>query len=341
MRKIVHFLLSGSFVLSLMISVSIAQPTLTGNGINPVIGESFSVVTSTYVDPGNSGANQTWDLSSMQNSGINTVSYISPSTTAVSGSFPNSNVASSSTQGVGNAFYKTSATVFQNCGVYNGTVVMSYSDPEDLLRFPCNYNNTYVDTWKTQFMSGGYTFHRRGASTVTADGYGTLITPNGTYTNVIRIHFEQNYLDSSVIGGNLSIQTYSNDEYFWYKEGTHTQLAYVYTLTYPGGVSQNGFYAAGSVGISEDPTIVSTTNIYPNPSSDKINLDFYLMNNQRIDIRVINITGEIMDIGKTMNGYQGQNNVSIDASDLPEGIYFTQILINGEAVATKRFVKLN
>lgn len=335
MKKKLLAFMTGS--LMLICSVSIAQPTITATGINPVIGNSFTTQAANYVSPGSSGAGQTWNLSTMTGTTSSTATAVTPGSTTYGSSFPNSNVALNYTGG-GAAYYKTSSSACQFYGVVStSNVVMSYSNPEDFMHFPFSYNNTYSDPWAVQFVNGGYTFYRTGTTTVTADGYGTLTTPNGTYTNVLRIHYVQTYQDSAYVGTPYII-AYSNDEYLWYKEGIHLPLATVYTLTANGSPTTAGTYTTGNLGIDNPSALISSSNIYPNPATDIVNIEFTLTENQKADVRLFNAIGEQLTINQSTNGFQGENNMQLDVADLSEGVYFAQIMLNGNIAATKRFV---
>ncbi|HVA98265.1 MAG TPA: hypothetical protein VNG53_05165, partial [Bacteroidia bacterium] len=208
---------------------SAAQPTLTEANTSPIIGDIFSNNATNYIAPGSSGANQTWDLSSMTTTSTTTTNAVTPSSTTYGSSFPSSTIAFSSTGAV--LYWKVSSTAEQTYGIAQGSTVISYSNPEDYLRFPFTYSNTYTDTWAATFTSGGYPYLRSGSTTVTADGYGTLKLPSGTYSNVLRVHFLENYQDSTNIGGSPYIITYQDDEYLWYLPPNHQPIASISTLT--------------------------------------------------------------------------------------------------------------
>lgn len=225
----------------------------------------------------------------------------------------------------------------QLCGGASG-VTMIYTDLEDLMRYPCAYNSSYTDTWATNFVSNGYNFYRRGTTTVTADGYETLITPNGTYTNVMRIHFIQIYKDSAYIGTPYVIN-YTNDQYMWYKEGINTQLATIFTLnTSLGNPYTGGTYLTGNVEINDSQEFLISSNLHPNPATDKATIEYTLTKNQKVDIRLINSLGQQVKKDYNTEGLQGNNVVNLEVSDLPNGIYFSQIYVEGNLAASKRFV---
>jgi hypothetical protein len=144
-------------------SALVAQPVLTSAGIMPVVGSSYTSVTSAYASPGNSGANQTWNLA-LTNNGTGTATGVTPSSTPYAASFPGATVAFNSGA---YAYYKGTSSAWQNCGYVSGSTVISYSNLEDMLHFPFTYNDTYTDTWSATFVSASYTYYRTGTTTVT------------------------------------------------------------------------------------------------------------------------------------------------------------------------------
>lgn len=335
MKKKILFLMAGSFLL--ICSTSIAQPILTATGINPVLGENFTYYNTGYISPGSPGAGQTWDLSTLSGTANGITTIVTPASTANGSSFLSSDVAAENTTSGSDSYYKTSATALQNSGISAGGTAITYSDFEDYMHFPFSYTNSFTDTWAAQFFSGSQ-FWRTGTTTVTADGYGTLITPQGTYTNVMRVHFVQVYQDSAFIGAPYII-TYNNDQYYWYKEGIHLPMAAIYNLTTSnGGPYTGGFYTDAAVGINETSNFISSSNVYPNPAVDIIKINFTLVENKKVDILLFNAFGQKMEINQTFDGYQGLNDVDLNISSLPEGVYFAQILAEGNTAITKRFI---
>src|SRR6185436_11331431 len=103
-------------ILSLNALQTFAQVTLTATGINPTIGQTWTITATVNVLPGASGANQTWDFStSMPNSGSSTTTTNTPSSIVNGSNFPSANLAYlTSTNDA--AFYKYSTTAWQNYG---------------------------------------------------------------------------------------------------------------------------------------------------------------------------------------------------------------------------------
>ena len=323
------------FLGSLFVAInSFAQPTITASGINPVVGDQITGNGTNYVLPGNAGANQTWNLSSMVSTGASTSVYITASSTPYASSFPTANI--SINMGSGSyVYYKTSSAAWQNLGSVTSTTV-SYNNAEDIIRFPFTFNNSYTDTWSSVFISGGSTFYRTGLDSVDADSYGTLITPAGTFSNVLRVHFVQIYQDSTDLGGNPYLLYYHNDEYMWYLNGNHNPIAAVYALTGSAGNVTGGNFMSNVSSINEINPLVSFT-LFPNPSVNTINLNFQLSEKQKIEIKIFNAAGALVKTPVSADGLLGMNEYKINVQDLPEGIYFAEMILNGTSSSTCRF----
>lgn len=313
----------------------IAQPTLTASGINPVIGDVLTTHTAQYVAPGSAGANQTWNLA-FTSSGSASSTGVAPSSTPYSSSFPTASVAFGPTTW---AYYKTSSTAYQMNGVVNSSgTVIAYSDLEDMLRFPTAYNSSYTDTWSSTFVQATYTYYRTGTTTVTADAWGTLTTPAGTFSNVMRVHFVQTYQDSTYIANMPFVTTYQNDEYMWYLNGNHNPIAAVYDLTTQAGSFTGGFYMQNVVSGVEEQEIESSLSLFPNPATDHINLTWNVSQAQDVSVCIYDATGKLVKSEQQTQTVEGENVTRIYIGDLPAGVYFATMRTEADIPVTRRFV---
>lgn len=316
-------------------SASFGQPILTNSNCNPVIGDQFTHNLTNYVSPGSAGANQTWNLSAMSATATNSASFVTVASTPLP-SFPNANMSFKS--GTSYQYYKTSTTALQNCnGISSGSIVIQYTNLEDQLHFPFNYGNTYSDTWQGSYTILSTNFIRKGTTTVTADGYGTLTTPAGTFTNVMRVHLYTVYKDSIVSNGFEFNRI--DEEYRWYAPNSHYHVASVYTSTN----SSNPNTTSGSymdnfvnVGLLENQNKLSIVNLFPTPASDVLNISFPEGISGNVDVSVYNVQGQ--QLKKQVCNTLSTDNQSINVSDLPGGLYFLQLKADGMVSCSKRFV---
>ncbi len=83
-------------------------------------------------------------------------------------------------------------------------------------------------------------------------------------------------------------------------------------------------------------TLISNVNLYPNPTSDVLNIDLELMADADIQLRVMDISGKLV-FDRNITTTEGSNKITIQSSDLPAGVYVMSIVAETEMI-TKRFV---
>ncbi|MFN8395865.1 MAG: T9SS type A sorting domain-containing protein [Bacteroidia bacterium] len=332
MRNILRaFALAGA---TLSWGVALAQPTLTANGCNTQIGDVFTTYTGSYVNPGSSGANQTWDFTSLAGSPAVANTCASPSSTSQGSSFPSATVVCQSA--AGDRYLEANSSALINWGAYvpaSGTLI-PHTDGEDFIRFPMTMGNNFTDQFSAVYTNGGYTYHRRGSVTATADGYGTLITPGGTYSNVLRLHYVEDYQDSTNFGFPF-VTTIHNDEYIWYKDGYHTAIATTFQLSNNGTqIAANATYADfGAVGISAQQAPFELS-LSPNPASNATSVNVELPTGTVLDLELLDIAGRSI---RSIHGIAlGTGNMELDLSELPSGLYLVKVTPDGMKQVVQR-----
>lgn len=252
---------------------ALAQPTFT-HTVTYTVGDQLpsSSFNAQGVSAGNAGANQTWDFSNIQSTGNSTSEVVNAASTPYGSSYPTANVCIKS----GNLYAYSLFTATENStlGAYNGQANIVYSNPEKTLKFPLVYQESLTDTWAASFTANGTTVNRYGTTTTKYDGYGTLTTPAGTFTDAIRLKVEQHYYD--VMPGVDTI-FYDQVGYSWVKNGTRSLFA-VNELTYSVfGIEQTSYFgsytpATAGLDVNEQAQAVAL-NIYPNPSSGEVTIE--------------------------------------------------------------------
>ncbi len=80
---------------------------------------------------------------------------------------------------------------------------------------------------------------------------------------------------------------------------------------------------------------VSISDAYPNPATNKVNFDFKLAGMNSATVNIINLLGSVV---KSADLITGANKVSVDVSDLPQGVYFYSVVVNGNIYQTKKLI---
>lgn len=323
---------------SMPLGMCLAQPTLTDANCNPVAGETFSIVISNSISPGSAGANQFWDLSAMTQTYTGGVNISTAASSPSASLYPGANIAYN--DGYVRQFYNTSATAlqhygkFNNNGLFSATVITTYSNPIDYLHLPCNFNDTYVDSYAgSQHTTPSVTptYIRFGTTTVTADGYGTLALPTATHANVMRVHMHSINRDS--IANNSSGSYYTKDEYFWYRPGTHYPVAGYFNYD---GV-MHSFYISGNLtGLNDRHNESLAFELFPNPVSELLNIHFPVSPTGKMQLAIYNSLGQEL---KTIDANAALSvDQAINISEFSNGIYILQLKENGTLLNSKRFV---
>ena len=168
--------------------------------------------------PGPAGANQTWDFSSLVDDGqpVDVALVKNAAQTPYAQQFVGANLAIFSQDGSdeGYSYYFMDDSEFVLYGVAanstEGELIAVYDNVQLEMEFPFSYGDTTSDTFHATFTSQGVQVERTGTNETTADGYGTLIIPQGTYSNALR--FKTTMTTQDVAMGfpiNTTVVTYS------------------------------------------------------------------------------------------------------------------------------------
>lgn len=121
------------------------------------------------------------------------------------------------------------------------------------------------------------------------------------------------------------------DPMTWEMMPEGAELTVQYTFTERGGEPMTfEFYFRYDTSSVDENVSKLFSNAYPNPASNFVNFDCEMQN---ATIAIYNMMGQEV-IRQDVN----DTHVSINVSDLTDGIYFYSILVNGEAVKTSKLV---
>ncbi len=324
----------GTLVASAGVGIS-----LTSTNVGPVIGDKIIGYSTQYVSPGDSGTGVTWDLTSMVSAGNDTNNVVSVGSTAQGSNFSNANVAVF----IGNQTYnylKETSNALQNYGQYSpNTALAVYTTPEDLLHYPMNYGTNFSSNWVGSFVLYSLTFKHWGTTTVKADGTGTLKLPNGTFTNVMRVHTFQSWTDSASFLGNPEVFKSKINTYAWYLPGNHLPIAYVQADSLKGNKTAQGSYdQLISTGIEAPEAFENGINLYPNPAKDQVNIGVSMNQTAEVTVRVYDAVGHEVVAPMVKTLYSGYSILTLNVTQLPAGMYFTRIATETEQVTPQRFI---
>jgi len=315
-----------------------SQPSLT-SALSPEINDFYIYQPSDtgLVSPGIGGANQSWDFSGISvHYNPQSVQYWNPTTPGFGGDFPSATVAEEVLSAQGEYTYlENSNTELKILGTASAQKTIVYSDPHMLLTFPFTYNSSITDSYAGTVTYMSQVLNRAGNTSINGDGYGTLILPNNTFTNILRVKTVEHYTDDYV--GQL-VKTYDIIKHEWY-DGIHKMplllieevASKVDTMSQ---ILKKVFLSSYAAGINS-PVINNEINIYPNPVEDICHLSFVLTEKTNIKISVINLMGQKLIEYPEKIYMSGIYNENINLKNLAKGTYFLQIKSNEKTIQKK------
>lgn len=324
--------------------IVLAQPSITASEYNPAIGNTFSGidVDPALNPPGSSGSGVTWNYASAVSTGTWTFTFISPSSTPGAGSFSGSNLAINNGGGT-HVYYTANTSNYTMDGLYTSALNMPYSNKEVLYTYPFTYNSTWSDAFGATYTSSGYPGTRTGTISVVVDGFGTLILPSGTYTNILRVKIDEDIQDDINFGTFMYTTTVDQTTYHWVKENVHNPI-YIHatsTTTISGSPTTTSWARildASFIGTNDQEATNVAFSLFPNPSMGRnIQLVYNAENGtNETNVTVYNTYGQIVLTEKfaVNNGF---NNISLDLNGVDAGVYIVEFN-DGNGVGSKKLI---
>lgn len=196
------------------------------------------------------------------------------------------------------------------------------------MKRPITYMDTYTDTYTTHYTAAGFDFSGTGHCTITADGYGKLILPNGTYNNVLRLRIVETQQDTIIqFGTTVNVTT---TIHVWF-DGVHTSALLKLDSTHASTFSQTevSYLLHEGLGIKENRKMQQTLHVYPNPAADRI----YITTADKGNIDILNALGQMV---KTVAAVKGISEVP--TGDLQRGFYYVVYRNNDGTATSKIFI---
>ena len=300
----------------------LAQPTVQSSDMGTV-GSTFVYQQADPVTLAFSGPNQTWDLSNVVPTGELTFNWVGADETAGGSNFPGATVAVSPvTLFQLDQYFTITATEMNDIGTYIPAILTTCSNPITILKFPLTYGTTWTDTFTCLRDDSGIIFSNiTGSLTATADGYGTVITPDGPVSNVVRVSLVNT---NTAVGGGLTTVTTITAQYYW-KPGAGSYVAYNYiqSQTVNGTpVTPTGrlrYLGGNSIGLDELMGNSIGIDRAPNPADESTLITFSTQGNSTLE--VFNDHGQVVQVLALGHKAPGIHQERIDTRSLPAGLY--------------------
>lgn len=206
-----------------------------------------------------------------------------------------------------------------------------YSDPLTFFTTPLTVSSAGSDSYAKVTYTLWAPVNTSGSHAWSVDGYGTLILPNATYTDVLRIHAVQSV---ETIIGPVTIQS-TREEWRWMKAGIPFSLLTFAMDTEDEETEVSAQTALisfnGATGISDLPELPMRA--FPNPVSDVLTLE--LKASGTVQYRVLDALGREVLQGEIIASGTLRHSISVVA--LNAGLYLLEVR-SADGMATESLI---
>jgi hypothetical protein len=349
-------------------SVAFAQPSISQSDM-PSTGDTLRVsyaLSTNNVDHTLTGANYVWNFSTLipisqqvlEYKSVSTFPFIFTASHSVENPSPDSLPFIGSVPTNFTDYYKNGSSGYRQIGssfdyppLASTSIPIIYASEDYIYEFPLQYNDidSSIAAFSVQLPGFGFLGQKRNRRT-TADGWGTLTTPFGTF-QALRIRSEVQttdtiFLDSLSFG--ISTPRPLTVEYKWLATGGKIPILQVDAqvlvnntetvtrIVYRDSVRANTF----QVGI---PDIQSVSNgfavIYPNPPAPNSMLMYQLDQPNEVQISIYDMNGRLVFDQYIGNQTSGMQTFSLPVDRIDAGIYLVQVRIGQSQIQPIRWLK--
>ena len=325
----------------LTVSMSLHAQTINSDWVSsPGVNHVNHLVTlSGSIDPGPAGSGQSWNYGSLVSDSMYTEFVVPPANAAGNSNFPTATVAFVSNEDVSsyNAFYTVDANVWASIGAYvastDGNILVNYTNPMDMLHFPASLNSTFTDNYAMTFTAGPLSYSRTGTNVTVMDASGTLNTPAGSFSNVLRMMSVQSYVDNFGIPLPPPAGEGTTTVYNWISPDYPGVILLSITINESEGASNTSVFYVNPTEVGFEQIASSTIGIYPNPANDQVRVTAD-MNITRVE--VMDLSGRMVT---TQSISSNQSQALVSTSALNNGVYILRAVnSNGNSTSTRLVV---
>ena len=335
----------------LFVSIGLfAQTSLTYKNNALLPGDASNYREVQFVDPGNAGPNQVWDFSKIQYKGKDAASTIQPaSMQKVSGAGDYNLLLNEN----GYDYFMNSTEARLEERGYTSQekkMTLTYSVPVVKMKYPFFYGDQFTAPFTgVAFFSETNRIDFGGDMTVSADAYGTLVLPEMTVPNTLRVKSVKKGLQISMCGSTeINIVKYS-----WFAAGYRYPLMSINIIEnrYRGGnpdITKTAYTntqqhlegstaGAATTGKQAELSDVSVM-LFPNPFSENLSYNYFLRKQLPVSIELYDMSGKYsLHILKNQVQTEGLHTGDLDAvaNGLAPGVYYIRFTFDKQVVVNK------
>ena len=317
-----------TFLLSLLAVSSLSAQTTINRSALPDVGLSFNAfIVQEGVDPmaSTTGNGVTWDfIDSLSGGQATTVDWVNPSNPE----FPDANL-SLQLGGDFSVFFSSNDDSLEQLGASASGQNIAYDDGATYFEYPVNLSDSNTDPFS--LTAQGFTLG--GDAVTTYDGFGTLILPDGSYTDVFRVYSNQDFSAQGPFPVSGSV-----DIYYWFETSTKRNLLTIVGIESPILNQDLAVYKSDDATSAEDKLDVASLNLFPNPANGSTTLLYTLETAADARLSIRNVAGQEVRAQHLGNLQPGTQEAKLDVSNLTPGMYIVSLELDGQAAASRKLI---
>ena len=244
-------------------------------------------------------------------------------------------------------YYKNSSYKFTDVGfacTFNSVPLpVKYSEPDILFDFPVNYGNMYSSNafFELDVPDLGFVGRSKERNN-TVDGWGTLITPYGSFETLrIKsdiIQYDSIYIDSLGVGFPISRQF---TEYKWIGKEFGLPLLQITEEGFTATAIYIDSVCTAPSDIQEGKFPAHDYKVYPNPASGSFSVSFIIDDICDVELSVYSILGtkvKILFKSREQNGLK-EYTFSVNENVMPKGMYFLKLRAGKDCAVRKLVIQ--
>ncbi len=318
-----------------------AQPVLELVDVGTVPGDAFTYHDCPWQTPGTPGMAQTWNFAGFTTDSLVQIAFVDPATTPDAASFPTATIAADDDSVLAYSVFNSTGGQFLGLSLTGlGTIV--YSDPMQMVVYPATYMTSWTDIFAANFSIGGFPVARTGTITAEVDGYGSMIMPYGTLTDVLRASYVEDNVDDNGFGTTSVHRVYT----YFLQAGTHYPIVDIYSITvtpvFGPAITVEGTHwlvvgPDAAPGASASP---EQFRVYPIPATDQLNVEFLgVGTGGPWTLDLVDASGRVVTQRSLGNLARSNHIEQIDLRGLDAGMYLLRATVNGHSVVRRVLVE--
>ena len=91
--------------------------------------------------------------------------------------------------------------------------------------------------------------------------------------------------------------------------------------------------------INESPVNLASFKVFPNPTTDQLNISFDMKESSDVSVELMDVTGRTLDTRKLSANWDNTHTLTMDVSEIPTGMYMLNIKTSNSVVSKKVLVQ--